>query len=47
MEYIPIIDLHVHFRDWNQSYKETIGHGLNVAQKAGVVVGINNVERVR
>ncbi len=25
-----MIDIHVHFRDWNQSYKETIYHGLKI-----------------
>ncbi len=31
-----MIDPHVHCRDWNQSYKETIGHALDVAEKAGL-----------
>lgn len=30
-----MIDPHVHFRDWNQSYKETIKHGLSVAERIG------------
>lgn len=30
------IDTHVHFRDEEQSYKETIAHGLNVAKEQGV-----------
>ena len=31
-----MIDPHVHLRDWNQSSKETIEHGLAVARKAGI-----------
>lgn len=31
-----MIDPHVHCRDWNQSYKETIEHALFVAEKAGI-----------
>jgi dihydroorotase len=31
-----MIDPHVHLRDWNQSSKETIKHGLLVAYKAGL-----------
>ncbi len=27
---------HVHFRDWNESHKETIAHGLSVAERAGL-----------
>lgn len=30
------IDPHVHFRDANQNYKETIAHGFSVANDAGV-----------
>ncbi len=30
-----MIDPHVHFRDWEQSEKETVAHGLYVASKAG------------
>ncbi len=30
------IDPHVHFRDEEQSYRETIAHGLSVAKKQGV-----------
>jgi len=30
------IDTHVHFRDGEQKYKETISHGLNVAKEQGV-----------
>lgn len=30
-----MIDPHVHLRDWKQSDKETIAHGLEVAKKAG------------
>ncbi len=30
------IDPHVHFRDEEQSYKETIAHGLSVARDQGV-----------
>ena len=30
------IDAHVHLRDFNQSYKETIKHGLEVARDSGV-----------
>ncbi len=30
------IDPHVHLRDFNQSYKETISHGLGVAHKIGL-----------
>ncbi len=31
-----MIDIHVHLRDWNQSNKETIEHGLITAYKAGI-----------
>lgn len=31
-----MIDPHVHLRDWKQSDKETIAHGLRVARKAGI-----------
>ncbi|MBN2441535.1 MAG: dihydroorotase [Spirochaetales bacterium] len=31
-----MIDPHVHLRDWNQSHKETIVHGLDIARKAGL-----------
>lgn len=30
-----MIDVHVHLRDWNQAYKETIEHGLKVASGLG------------
>ena len=30
------IDPHVHFRDEEQNYKETIAHGLETAKKQGV-----------
>lgn len=30
-----MIDPHVHLRDWNLSEKETLSHGLRVAQKSG------------
>ena len=30
------IDPHVHFRDFNQKYKETIRHGLEVARDSGL-----------
>ena len=30
------IDSHVHLRDFNQKYKETIKHGLEVAKDSGV-----------
>src|SRR3989338_1188098 len=30
------IDPHVHFRDGPQSYKETVKHGLHVAERAGM-----------
>ncbi len=30
-----MIDPHVHLRDWNQSEKETVAHGLSVAKKCG------------
>ena len=30
-----MIDPHVHFRDWNQSEKETVAHGLAVAKACG------------
>lgn len=32
---MPMIDPHVHLRDWEQSDKETILHGMSVARKAG------------
>jgi dihydroorotase len=31
-----MIDPHVHLRDWNQSSKETLRHGLSVAWRAGL-----------
>jgi len=31
-----MIDPHVHFRDWNQSHKETVAHGLSVAERVGL-----------
>jgi len=31
-----MIDPHVHFRDWEQSHKETIKHGLSVAERIGL-----------
>ena len=31
-----IIDAHVHLRDFSQSYKETVRHGLEVARDSGV-----------
>ena len=31
-----MIDIHVHLRDWEQSSKETVDHGLAVAYKAGI-----------
>ena len=31
-----MIDPHVHLRDWNQSGKETLRHGLSVAWRAGL-----------
>jgi len=31
-----MIDPHVHLRDWNQTVKETVKHGLSVAYKAGL-----------
>jgi dihydroorotase len=31
-----MIDPHVHLRDWNQSAKETLRHGLSVAHRAGL-----------
>jgi dihydroorotase len=31
-----MIDPHVHLRDWNQSHKETLSHGLTVAMRAGI-----------
>lgn len=31
-----IIDPHVHFRDFNQAYKETVQHGLEVARDSGL-----------
>lgn len=30
-----MIDPHVHLRDWNQSEKETVAHGLTVAKQCG------------
>ena len=41
------IDPHVHFRDEEQSYKETIAHGLKVAESQGVgmVFDMPNTER--
>ncbi len=32
-----MIDVHVHFRDWQQKEKETIRHGYEVAHKAGIL----------
>ena len=31
-----MIDPHVHLRDWNQKEKETVKHGLEIANKAGL-----------
>lgn len=31
-----MIDIHVHLRDWDQSSKETLEHGLAAAYKAGI-----------
>jgi dihydroorotase len=31
-----MIDPHVHLRDWNQKYKETLEHGLETAYRAGL-----------
>jgi dihydroorotase len=31
-----MIDPHVHCRDWDQKYKETIAHALDVAERAGI-----------
>ena len=31
------IDSHVHLRDFNQTHKETVAHGLEVARDSGVV----------
>lgn len=31
-----MIDPHVHCRDWDQKYKETIAHALGVAERAGI-----------
>jgi len=31
-----VIDPHVHLRDWSQSYKETLEHGLETAWRAGL-----------
>jgi dihydroorotase len=41
------IDPHVHFRDEEQSYKETIAHGLSVAKEQGVeyVFDMPNTQR--
>ena len=41
------IDPHVHFRDEEQSYKETIAHGLKIAKEQGVdyVFDMPNVAR--
>ena len=33
-----MIDPHVHLRDWNESYKETILHGLETAWECGIDV---------
>lgn len=32
-----LIDPHVHLRDWNQADRETVYHGLAVAQRCGIV----------
>ena len=31
-----MIDPHVHLRDWKQSNKETVKHGISIAHKAGL-----------
>jgi dihydroorotase len=31
-----MIDPHIHLRDWNQTVKETVKHGIKVAHKAGL-----------
>jgi dihydroorotase-like cyclic amidohydrolase len=31
-----MIDPHVHFRDFKQKYKETIKHGLELAEEQGI-----------
>ena len=36
-EHAMYIDPHVHLRDFNQSHKETVRHGLEVARDSGVV----------
>jgi dihydroorotase len=37
IEVPSMIDMHVHLRDWSQSGKETVKHGLEVAEQAGIV----------
>ncbi|MEK6859771.1 MAG: dihydroorotase family protein [Nanoarchaeota archaeon] len=43
-----MIDCHVHLRDWNWKHKETIEHGLHVAEAAGLsgVFDMPNTEPV-
>lgn len=41
------IDPHVHFRDEEQSYKETISHGLKIAKEAGVDIIFDMPNTVR
>ena len=36
MSCLPMIDPHVHLRDWNQAEKETLGHGMEVAFRCGI-----------
>ena len=36
-----IIDMHVHFRDWELSYKETLSSGTAAAAYGGVVLGVD------
>lgn len=36
MTTVPVIDTHVHLRDFNQSHKETVKHGLDVARDSGI-----------
>ena len=52
-----MIDPHVHLRDWNQKDKETVKHGLSVAERAGIdavfdmpntdpaLISANNIEQ--
>jgi dihydroorotase len=52
-----MIDPHVHLRDWNQKNKETVKHGLSVAERAGLdavfdmpntdpaLITVNNIEQ--